>query len=675
MKNRTAKRNPCTNLRFTVLLCTFVAVMLFYVGVMAKLQIEGAKDAQVSEAAYTRQVTVSGLRGEIYDRNGVLLVGNSTSYDLIFEYGAIPDTTYELNNSILETLKAIEETGSGASVCEDHYPLAGSYPKLSFTSDAVTGGTEVNKHLLRVLEANGLDTEVLSAEKLTDTLISKYKLRTSLYTEEEIDKLLRVRYAMEKIKFGVYQPFTLASKVSMDLVTYVEEAGIDGVTLKVNSERTYKYPGYASHILGRLGKIQAEDSEYYDSLGYSMDAYVGTSGCEKAFESHLRGQDGIMEISYNEDGIIIGKEYLKEPISGNDVYLTIDIELQMVAEDALKKTVDDLTFSNSGAIVSLEPNTGEILVIASYPTYDLTGFSSVDYYNSLLQNTANPLFDRALLGEYAPGSIYKIGTALAALEQSAITDRTILRCDGVFPHLHRPTCLGVGGVDGKHGDLNVIKAIALSCNCFFYELGMEMGIDSVTPYTLKLGLGADTGIELPERLGSVPGTQFRIDNNLTAWEAGDDLSAAIGQSDHTYSPLQMGVFTSSVVNGGNRYSAHLLKCVKKFYTNEVIYEYSPTVLSSVGISNETYNTLIEGMRQVVTESASLSRYFSSVGVTVGGKTGTAEVSGGKKDTALFAAFAPLNDPKIVSVCVLEEGVNGGNAAIPISKVFEKYFEN
>ncbi len=667
------KKSFNKTLRYLSITGVFLAVMLIYVVLLAKIQIDGSKNRVDDGVAYTRTVTVSGLRGEIYDRNGVLLVGNSTSYDLMFEYGAIPDTTSELNRSILSALDAIKTTGSEDKLCLDRYALVGTYPELSYCDAVKYGDTEEYKGLVRILEANGLDTSSTSAEELVKYFIKKYKLDPLLYSNEEITSLIQVRYTMERIKFGVYQPFTLATNINMELVSYIEEANIDGVTLKINSERRYEYPGYASHILGRLGKIQAEDAEYYDALGYPMDAYVGTSGCEKEFEEHLRGQDGIMEIRYDANGNVISKKFIKEPISGNDVYLTIDIKLQIAAEDSLKETVDSLAYSDSGSIVALDPNSGEVLVIASYPTYDLTQFESQDYYNSLLNDPANPLFDRALLGEYAPGSIYKIGSSLAALEQGVINSSTQFNCDGVFPHLHRPTCLGVGGVNGKHGFINVINAIGVSCNCFFYEIGMRMGIDNINTYTSRLGLGVPTGIELPERTGTVAGSEYRNANGLTPWSQGDDLSAVIGQSDHTYSPLQLGVFMSSVVNGGDRYSAHLLHSVKKFYTGETIYQNQPQILDSVSISDTNYNTLISGMRQVILSSSSLKSYFSSVDALVGGKTGTAEVNG-KKDYALFAGFAPLNSPEIVSVCVLEQGVNGGNAAIPISKVFEKYFE-
>ena len=645
--------------RYISLLSLFLVVMLIYIVMLAKIQIEGSKNPpENDEVAYTRTVTVSGLRGEIYDRNGKLLVGNNTSYDLLLEYGAIPDTSEELNNSILKILEALDKTNSRDRLSASCPILTGIYPDMVYTGFE---DEDAYDDFIKILDKNKLEHSI-EAKELVEYFASKYKLSPKLYSNEEITSLLQIRYAMERIEFGVYNPLVFAEDISIELVSYIEEANIDGVTFKVSSERKYEYPGYASHILGRLGKIQAENAEYYSELGYPMDSYVGTSGCELAFEQYLRGQDGTMEISYDADGNIISKEFIKEPISGNDVYLTIDIELQITAEDSLKKTVDSLPYSDSGALVALDASDGGILVSASYPSYDISQFNSKEYYNSLLNDPAKPLLDRALLGEYAPGSIFKIGSALASLELGEISSSTRLNCSGTYPHLHQPTCLGV------HGDINVINAIGVSCNCFFYELGMRLGIDSITPYTSKLGLGVSSGIELPERTGLIAGTPSRGDS----WTQSEDLSAVIGQSDHTYTPLQLAVFMSSVANGGDRYSAHLLHSVKKFYTEETVYEYPPIILDSIEISNSTYNTLISGMRNVVTSSQNLTNYFSGVDVIVGGKTGTAQKNG-MKDFALFAGVAPLNSPEIVSACVIEQGVNGANAAIPMAKVFEKYF--
>lgn len=642
----------------------FLAVLLFYTVILAKTGIDGpTTERSDGVVAYTRTVSVSGLRGEIYDRNGILLVGNSTSYDLTFEYGSIPSTSTELNRSILAALEAVRETSNEDKLCLELYALEGSYPDLRYTEAATLPDTSEGKALLRILDANSLPHDA-SAEALVERLTSKYKIYPDLYTTDEINDLLKVRYTMERIKFGVYQPLLLASEIDISLVSYVEEANIDGANIKVNSKREYAYPGYASHILGRLGRITEETAEYYSELGYPMDAYVGGSGCEKAFEAYLRGQDGTMEISYDSSGTIIKKEFIKEPISGNDVYLTLDINLQIAAEDSLKASVDSLISSNAGAALAMTPD-GEILAIASYPTYDLTQFDSNEYYNSLLNDPANPLYDRALLGMYAPGSTYKIGSALAAIEEGLITSSTRYNCSGVYPHYHNPTCLGV------HGGINVIEAIGVSCNCFFYVVGDTIGIDAVTKYTKPLGLGEPTGIELPERVGITAGTEYR-ESIGSVWNHSENLSAAIGQSDHTYTPLQIGVYLSSILNGGDRYNAHLLHSVKRFYTNEVIYEYTPTLADSVEISPDTLQTLKSGMRRVITASSTLSSYFSSLDVTVGGKTGTAEVAG-KSDYAVFMGYAPFDSPEIVSVCILEEGMVGVNASIPVRDIFKVYF--
>ena len=481
-------------------------------------------------------------------------------------------------------------------------------------------------------------------------------------------RLMRLWYEMERVGFGAFQGYTLAKGIDMELVAYLREAGVEGATFTTVSERVYAYPGVASHILGRLGKITAEDAEYYSELGYPMDAYVGVSGCELAFDAILHGQDGKMVIKYDTDGNMIEKYYEKEPVSGNDVWLTIDIDVQIAAEKGLAEAAAASPTSVGGAISAIDPNTGAVLAIASYPTYDLGQFSSVSYYNSLLEDSKTPLLNRALQVIYAPGSTYKIGVALTALETNTINAYTTFNCNGVYPHLHNPTCLS------SHGTTDVYEAIQESCNVFFYTLGHKMGIDQITNYTLRLGLGADTGIELSERVGIVAGLKYRQENDLGSWGAGDDVSAAIGQSDHGYTPLQLSVYMASIVNGGTRYSAHILDSVRSFYTDQTITEASTTVLDRVSISEDTYSILIEAMGRVVSENSEIYRYFRDLPVKAGGKTGTAEVSG-KQDYALFSGFAPLNSPQIVVSCIIEQGQHGYYASIAVARTMEEYFKN
>ena len=375
-----------------------------------------------------------------------------------------------------------------------------------------------------------------------------------------------------------------------------------------------------------------------------------------------------MKTEYDDDGNIVEKYYETEPISGNDVWLTIDIDLQIAAERGLAESAELCETSRGGAITAVDPNTGAVLAIASYPTYDLTQFSNTEYYNSLLEDEDTPLLNRALQGVYAPGSTYKIGVALAALENGQTNDTATCECTGRYTLLHKPAC------NGRHDTTDIFKAIQESCNIFFYDIGHRMGIESITAYTTRLGLGAQTGIELGERVGTVAGPEFREVNKLEAWTAGDDISAAIGQADHGYTPLQLSVYMASIVNGGTRYSAHILDSVRHFYSDEALESYEVKVMDSVKISDYSYDILMRSMGQVVSENSEVKRYFKNVPVAVGGKTGTAEVNG-QEDNALFSGFAPLDDPQIVVSCIIEEGQHGYYASHAVAVVMEEFFKN
>lgn len=663
------KNNRTHTARYIALVSVFTVICVAYIIMLAVIQHNGTK-VDDNKPASVKTFTVAGLRGEIYDRNGVLLVGNSTSYDMMFEYGSMPDTHTEINKAILAALDALELNGEWDKLCSDYYVLEGTYPDFKYCDAVEYTDSDECRYLQRILDANGLDTKNTSPEQLANALMKKYKIYEDMYSPEQITKLLMVRYCMERVQFGYYQPYTLAKDVSMNLITYIEEAKIDGVTFKINSERVYTYPGYASHILGRVGKISGSNAEYYSALGYPMDAVVGTSGCEEAFESYLHGQNGTLVIEYDSDGNIIRQYYETEPISGNDVWLTIDINLQIAAEDGLKENTGSIQSADAGAAVAMDPDAGAILAIASYPTYDLTQFDSIDYYNSLLNDETKPLYNRAMLGTYAPGSVYKIGVALAALETGTITPDTLINCDKIYPHFQKPTCLGT------HGYINVREAIKVSCNCFFYEIGRLIGIDEITKYTSALGLGVSTGVELSESEGIIAGPAYRQANELDDWTPGNDIIAAIGQSDHCYTPLQLSVYLSTIVNGGTRHGAHLLDSVHKFYTGEVIYKTETPVLDTVNFSSSTHSLLLDSMRSVVTNSSELSSYFAGLPVQVAGKTGTAEVDGQSQENALFACYAPYGDkPEIVISCVIEKGVKGSNAAITAKKILEEYYKD
>ena len=309
------------------------------------------------------------------------------------------------------------------------------------------------------------------------------------------------------------------------------------------------------------------------------------------------------------------------------------------------------------------------MVSASYPTYSQNQFSGVDYYASLASDENMPLLNRAIQGTYAPGSVYKVGAALAALEEGLISSSTCYDCQKVYPYFqpNSPTCLG------NHGNIDVTEAIEVSCNVFFYYVGHENGLDKITPYTKSLGLGVPTGIELGERSGIVASEQY-AQSTEQLWRTIDNATGAIGQSYHLYSPMQLSVYTSTIVNGGTRYSAHFLKTVKDRQGN-VIFSKGANVAETVEISSATHSTIKNAMSSVVSENSSLRSYFSKVNATVGGKTGTAQVSANSKlpDNALFSGFAPYDEPQIVGSCIIEAGEAGSNASKIVAAVFEEYF--
>lgn len=653
------KKQPNIHARYLALGACFALVCLAFLVALGVTQIKGAKNRSVDDGLTVRKLTVSGVRGEIYDKNGKRLVGNEESYNLIYEYDAMPDTYKEINASLLKLVEGVEATGNAAKRNEDYFVLDGIYPNVTFKGALSDKNSNERYWYNRFLKNAGYKEEI-SPEEFCEYFVSTYQLSDALYSNQQITELIRLWYDMRRVGFSSYTYYTLATDVSADLITWIKEKRVEGATILTSTKRCYDYPGYGTHILGSLGKISPEEVEQYLALGYSMNAVVGKSGCEEAFESHLRGSDGILVRKYDKKGVQVAEYYEVEPVSGKNVYLTIDIDLQIAAEDSLAAQVEAIGGATAGALVSQEPDTGAILALASYPTYDITQLANQSYVDSV--NAKGAWLNRALSGEYAPGSTYKVGVALAALEQNNIDLSTTYTCDHIFHAPYGFECLG------DHGRLNVVEAIRVSCNIFFYSIGEQFGLEGVTSYTERLGLGSETGIEINERVGNVAS-----EKNSSEWSISDDIQGAIGQSKHAYTPLQLSVYLSTIVNGGTRYRAHLLDSVRRFHSEEMILDETPQVMETVSFSENTYDILIEAMGQVVSGSDRLTNYFEDLPVRVGGKTGTAERGDGTSN-ALFCGFAPLEDPEIVVSCIIEKGQNGRYAAWPVSKVLEVYYE-
>ena len=678
--------NRTHTLRYLGIVAVFCLICVIYLGRLFFIQISGRENEYKADIE-EREVTVQAVRGEIYDRNGVKLVANRYSYDLSFAYKQFFDLPVQERNEVcLNIQNALAKRGGEGVREQKFFPFDGTYPNYTYSADTLNGDSIRSYRLKRVLGDLDLKAET-TAVQLRDYYTDTYDLLqidnqgNRRFSDAEIDTLIRIYYDIDAVRFRSSGEYVLCQDVDMSLMTYIKEQNIKAVNFTVTVAREYCYPGYASHILGLVGPIYSEEWDYYNDLGYQMNAIVGKSGCEAAFESYLHGTDGKMKIKEDKNGNVTEIEVLTEPIAGNDVYLTIDINLQIAAEDGLAENVEyvsgqvDGEMCNAGAAVAMDPNTFEVLAIASHPTYDLTTYNAD--YNLLAQDPNKPLTNRAIDGFYAPGSTLKPGMAAIALQDGVLSKSESITCTGRYHNT-----IGCSTYSDTHwwGSIDVVDAISCSCNSFFCELGDRLGIQKMEQYLAKFGLGESTGLELGGRSGILAGPTYRGEiQSSEQWQPGMTWQAAIGQSDHQLSPVQMACYISTLCNGGTRYTAHLLHSVYRFGSDEPSFVYQQTddtVLSRIELSQENLDIVFEGMRRMVNETTFVRNQIannSKIPVTVGGKTGTAQRGGDNPDNALFVAAAPYNNPDVVISVVLENGSHGYYCAMTAAKILEAYY--
>lgn len=644
--------------RVYVLLGFFCAFLVLFFAVLYDAQVvHGSENRARSITSNTASETVTASRGIITDRNGKVLVSNRLAYTLVVDKSSFGKDEAALNDAIWQLIQLCQEQGV---TWNDTLPMTtGSSPQLTSKS--------LNESFREYLDDNKLPTDGGSAEVLA-AMRKLYKVDDS-YTDAQARLIVGVRYELDG-----RSSYTFAEDVSTELLGRITDGKYRGVTIKTAAARVYNTK-LAAHILGTVGAIWQEEwrsdesTGYvgYADKGYNMNDLVGKDGVEKAFEEYLHGKDGKRLIT-DENGKITGELYTREPQPGGTVALTIDIDLQQVVEDTLASTIQGMIDKDSnergGAAAVIQVGTGEVLAMASYPTYDLETFNQD--YDELVKDERLPMFNRATQGVYAPGSTFKLCTSVAALEEGIITPSTIIEDKGIYTYYvdPQPMCWIWRQAHTTHGRINVSQAIVDSCNYFYYEVGRLTGIKKLDEYATAFGLGQSTGIEIGDVSGVLASPEW-AEAHDREWTDGQTITAAIGQSYNLFTPLQLANYVATLVSGGEHYEAHLLKNVKSYDNSRVVDVYGKGPLNDLNISDSTMAAVTKGMHDLTYDS--LRSAFSRCVVEAGAKTGSAQV-GTDIANGTFVAYAPYDDPEIAIAIVVEKGGSGSllaNAAVDI----------
>ncbi len=672
--------------RLAVLLLILIAACAVFFGRLFNLQF-ASKDVYDTgfSSPNTSTVDIPTFRGEITDINGTVLASNKMTNNITLDKNRIPDGRE--NDSVLDLARFLS---SNDIVYRDILPVTESTPHV-LDADFFEN-SEKQKSVKSYSRYMGLEYEDVteSDTALYDTLIVRYGLygedADKKYSDSEKRIICGIRFTVDVNAYDSGTPCVIVENADAVTVGKISDSlhNFPGTQISATSKRYYNIDRLASHLLGRTGPIFAEDADYYREKGYSLNAVVGKDGAEYAFEEYLRGINGKKTVTLSEDGgTVLNEEVIVPAKPGYTVRLTIDAEMQAVAEKSLEKVITEQAArgklsprqydgedANAGTVVVMDPRNGAVRVLASYPTYNLNTYS--DDISVLSKDEKNsPLLNRATGGIYEPGSTFKIATAAAALHYGVTDFEEIIRDEGEydFHATYKPHCWIYDAQGKTHGNQNIVDAIMNSCNYFFFEMGKRLGIDNINKFASSLGLGVKTGIETGESVGILVSPQY-MDANGLAWNPGYVLQAAIGQQ-HLFTPIQITSYISTFLNGGKRYRAHIFDSARDYATDELIESYEPAVLSETVIPETTVDNLKEAMRRVV-DDGTASSTFVNYKYPVGGKTGTAQVSGGS-DNVIFVGFAPYENPEIVVTVILEHGDLSRNAATVAKDIFDCYF--
>ena len=509
--------------------------------------------------------------------------------------------------------------------------------------------------------------------------------------EEVLKKLSRIlrediSVLLERIRSSAdhprYMPFRLKEDIDWRTLVYIENHRLDlpGVRIEVLPNRDYLHGNLASHLIGYLGEINQNELDKHPDANYNPGDQMGKQGIEKLYEKYLRGEKGRKYLEVDSHGFEQKQIRTKEPLPGDDLQLTIDIELQKTAENAMK--------NKAGAVVAMDVSTGKLLVLASTPPLQLEEFIggiSTKAWKSMLENPMHPLINKTIQGQYPPGSTYKIITALAALNEGVATPETIVYCNGSYSFGNRK--YGCWKKQG-HGPVNLRRALKESCDVYFYQMGQKLGVETLAHYAQNLGLGNKTGITLEnEKAGLAPTDAWKRKRHKEAWQEGETLSVAIGQGFNLATPLQICQMTAAIANGGTLYRPQLLETITDPEGHKVK-PFEPIIDGHSLGRPEQFALIRDALKAVVNEQHGTGGDARLKHISIGGKTGTAQVIHLSKykdadekdipykyrDHAWFTSFAPTENPEIAVTVLVEHGGHGGSVAGPVAKdIIEQYF--
>ncbi len=683
MAKRRSSKKVNMNLRFNILTILIYIVGIILIAKLFSLQIvHGAEYREESNTRLTRESTLEASRGAILDKTGIPLVTSKMAFSLEMYKSKVDTDT--LNNAILNMIQVLEKYECSYM---DTFPI--NIDPFEYTIN--------NETLVNWKKANNLEDDI-TAEQAFYKFKNKYKIQNT--DLQEIRKIIAIRYLIAKKGYSSTRAVTISEDIPREAVAEFSESSekFAGINIVVEPIREYTSGNLASHILGYASRIDADEYEKRKAT-YSQNDIIGKTGIENVFEEYLKGKNGTKQIDMAVDGTTTAEYIAKEAIAGSDIVLTIDANLQKIAEDTLAANIQKIATggfgkaydANAGAVVVMDVNSGEVLAMASYPDYtpaDFVGGISNENWAKYRDNSAKPLVNKATQNSYSPGSTFKMVTGIAGLESGVINLTSTINDTGVYKKYGiSMNCWYYTDYHRGHGWVNVSQAIERSCNYFFYETADRMGIDNLVKFSKYFGLGTKTGIELQGETAGVLASKEakqKLHPDDPNWNPGNTLNASIGQGDNEFSPLQMARYISMLANGGKRIDVSIVKTIRNADGSETSREeinqfvnrklgLEEDNIEEISLNQDYLNAILQGMQSVTSDTTGTAYVrFKDFNISVGGKTGSAEAPNNQVH-AWFVGFAPFENPEIAIVVMVENGGHGNYTAEVVRDIMAEYF--